>query len=322
MESIFKTKLKKIIFMGTPEFAVPFLNSLNENLYKPILVITQPDRQKGRKRKIQPPPVKIAAEKLGIKIEQPEDVNAKDFLNYIKELNPDIVITVAFGGYLKRAFRKIPKYGCINVHPSLLPKYRGSSPINFPILNGDRETGVTIFKIVAKMDAGPILSQTKINLDNEINFSELEEILINKGVSLLINTLKKYEENAIEFIPQDDSKASFTTKIEKKDTFLDWNNPAEKIHNFVRAFSNYPGAISNFKEKKIKIKSLKILDIESNKTPGTIVNIHKKIGLEVSTLTKNILITIVQPAGKKDMNAYDFHLGARIKNGDIFTNGT
>jgi len=245
MEKISNTKLKKIIFMGTPEFAVPFLNSLNNSNNKPILVITQPDRQKGRKRKIQPPPVKIAAEKLGIKVEQPEDVNDKDFIDLITDLSPDIVITVAFGGYLKRAFRKIPKYGCLNIHPSLLPKYRGSSPMNFPILNGDQETGITIFKIVAKMDAGPILSQEKIILDNKINFSELEEILIEKGVSLLINTLKKYEKNEIELIPQDNSKATFTTKIEKKDTFLDWNNSAKNILNFVRAFSNYLGVIAN-----------------------------------------------------------------------------
>ncbi len=322
MEQISNIKLKKIIFMGTPEFAVPFLNSLNENSYKPILVITQPDRQKGRKRKIQPPPVKIAAENLGIKVEQPEDVNEENFVNFIASLNPDIIITVAFGGYLKRAFRKIPKFGCINVHPSLLPKYRGSSPINFPLLNGDEETGVTIFKIVAKMDAGPIISQEKINLDNKINFSELEELLIKKGVNLLINTLKKYEKNKVEFIHQDDSKATFTTKIDKKDTFLDWNNSAENINNFVRAFSNYPGAISKFKEKQIKIKSIKILTEKSKEKSGTILKIHKKIGLEVATQTKNILIKIVQPAGKKDMNAYDFHLGARIKIGDIFTNGS
>ena len=321
MEQISNTKLKKVIFMGTPEFAVPFLNFLNNSQFKPILVITQPDRQKGRKRKFQSPPVKIAAEKLGLKVEQPEDVNDEYFVNHIKEINPDLIVTVAFGGYLKRAFRKIPKYGCLNVHPSLLPKYRGSSPINFPLLNGDEETGITIFKIVAKMDAGPILSQEKIALDNKINFSELEKILINKGVLLLINTLKKYEEGKIELIPQNHSEASFTTKIEKKDTFLNWQNSAEKINNFVRAFSNYPGVISNFKDKKIKIKDLDILENKSNEEPGTIVKIHKKIGLEIATLTNNIIIKIVQPAGKKDMNAYDFSLGARIKIGDVFTNG-
>jgi methionyl-tRNA formyltransferase len=321
MDQTSNIKLDKIIFMGTPEFAVPFLEYLINNSYKPILVITQPDRKKGRKQKIQSPPVKSLAEKFNIKIRQPEDVNDEKFVNYISDLKPDIIVTVAFGGYLKRSFRKIPKYGCINIHPSLLPKYRGSSPISFPILNGDNETGITIFKIVAKMDAGPILSQEKVNINNKINFTELELMLIERGKVLLINTLKKFENNKISLTKQDNSKASFTTKLQKKDTFLDWNNPAEKINNFVRAYSNYPGAIATYRDKRIKIKSINILDNKSDKKPGTIINIHKKIGLEVATLSNNILIKIVQPAGKKDMNSYDFHLGARIKIGDIFSNG-
>jgi methionyl-tRNA formyltransferase len=314
-------KLEKIVFMGTPEFGVPCLRLMVQNGFVPCLCITQPDRPKGRKKRLQPPAIKVEAEKLGIKVAQPEDVNAEEFLAELTELKPDIIITVAYGGYLKKKIRRLPQSGCLNLHPSLLPLYRGSSPINFALLNGDKQTGISIFKIVAKMDAGPLVLQESYPILKDDNFTKLSARLAQKGAEEMINVLQMYEKEAVVLVQQDHTKASFSHKLYKQDMLIDWNLPSEKIYNLVRALAEYPAATAAFREKRIKLINLEKTDRSSDKASGTVLQLIKNIGIEVATEDNNLIIKEVQPAGKKIMSAHAFNLGAKIQPGERFENG-
>ena len=307
--------------MGTPDFGVPCFRLMVESGYKPILCITQPDRPKGRNKKLQPPAIKLEAEKFGIAVAQPEDVNNEEFLQKLEQLVPDIIVTVAYGGYLKKRIRKIAKFGCINLHPSLLPKYRGSAPMNFSLFNGDKKTGISIFKIVAKMDAGPIIYQREVEIGAAENYSSLYKRLSILGAEDMINVLQMYENNQVDLIPQDHTQATFSNKIFKPDMCLDWDNCAENIQNRVRGLGEYPGITASFREKRIKIIELDITDETSPKASGTIIEVIKNIGILVATKDKNIIIKKLQPAGKKIMTAHAFNLGARILEGEKFENG-
>jgi len=310
-------KLSRIIFMGTPEFAVPSLKKLVEQNYKPLLCITQPDKPKGRKKKLLPTEVKIKAIKHNIPILQPININDEDVINEISKYNPELIITVAYGGYIGKKLRKMPKFGIINLHPSLLPKYRGSSPINYPLFNGDEYTGNTIFKIVSKMDAGPIIYQSKIKIEKDDNYTKLSSKLAKFGAKEIITVIKMFEEDKADFIKQDETSVSYTQKIEKKDLYLDWNMPAKRINNKVRGLAEKPAVSTSYKNKQLKIIETEILESKSSKKPGTVVNIEKKIGIVVATQDFDILIKKVQPAGKKIMDAYAFYLGARIMPNEI-----
>jgi len=305
-------KLSRIIFMGTPKFAVPSLNELVKQNYKPLLCITQPDKPKGRKKKLLPTEVKIEAEKHDIPVFQPININDEDVIDEISKYKPELIITVAYGGYIGKKLRKMPKFGIINLHPSLLPKYRGSSPINYPLFNGDEYTGNTIFKIVSKMDAGPLIYQSKINIEKDDNYTKLSDKLARLGAKDIISVINIFENDNVDFIKQDKNLASYTQKIEKKDLLLNWNMSANIINNKIRGLAEKPAAYTFYKDKQLKIIETEVLDSKSSKNPGKIVTIEKKIGIVVSTHDFDILIKKVQPAGKKVMDAYAFYLGARI----------
>lgn len=313
-------KIEKIVFMGTPDFAVPSLIALAETRFKPQLCITQPDRPKGRKRQLQPTPIKLAAQQLGIPVIQPEDVNSLETINKILEIAPDIIITAAYGGYLNKYLRLLPNFGCINLHPSLLPKYRGSAPINYALFKGDIITGNTIFKIVAKMDAGPIISQNKIEITNKDCYTSLYKKLSESGAEDIIQVLKDIEQNGLITNKQDHTKATFSQKLLRDDFLINWNNTAENIRNRVRGLAEVPGITASFREKRIKIIEVEILDIFSKKVPGSILEISKK-GIIVATTDKNILLKKVQPAGKNIMSSHAYSLGARIETEERFENG-
>ncbi|MDO9577518.1 MAG: methionyl-tRNA formyltransferase [Candidatus Cloacimonadales bacterium] len=314
-------QIKNVIFIGTPQFAVPTLAKLAKTRFKPILCITQPDKPRGRNQKLQPPEVKIKAIELGIPILQPQDVNAPDVLEKLKQFKPDIIITAAYGGYLKKAIRHLPRLGCINLHPSLLPKYRGSAPINFALFNGDKTTGNTIFKIVARMDAGPILSQKEIKMEDSDNYTSLYEKLSQKGAEDILQVLEKLGKDEIEFILQNDEKATFSHKLNHENFLIDWDKSAWKIQNQVRGLAEIPGAVAALRHERIKIIETEILAEESYQNPGSIIAVIKNVGFVVCTSDKNILIKRVQPAGKKIMTAHAFSLGARIEDGEAFQNG-
>lgn len=314
-------RISSIIFMGTPEFAVPALDILCDNNYRPSLVITQPDKPKGRKRKLAPPEVKIRAQFHDIPVFQPHDINSDETVNFIKKISPDLIVTAAYGGYLKRKIRKIPILGCINLHPSLLPKYRGSSPLNYALFNGDTETGITIFKIVAKMDAGPIIYQKKYEIFDNENYTSLYNRMALNGAKDLLNAIKLIETEEVKYIKQNSEKATFSLKIEKEDLLLDWNNTAISIHNKVRGLSEKPGIISSFRGKRIKIIKATVTNNKSTEPPGTVVDIKKNIGIFVATKDNILLLNKLQPEGKKVMTSSAFNLGARIKIGELFENG-
>ena len=313
-------KIEKIVFLGTPDFAVPTIKALAGTRFKPQLCITQPDRPKGRKRKLQPTPVKLAAKLLGIPVIQPEDVNSLETINKILEIAPDIIITAAYGGYLNKYLRLIPTFGCINLHPSLLPKYRGSAPINYALFKGDKFTGNTIFKIVAKMDAGPIISQNKIEITEDDCYTSLYKKLSESGAKDIIQALKDIEQNGLITQKQDHTKATFSQKLLKDDFLINWNNTAEDIRNRVRGLAEIPGITASFREKRIKIIEVEILEIFSKETQGNIIDVSKN-GIIVATANKNIMLKKLQPAGKNIMTSHAFSLGARIKTGEKFENG-
>lgn len=313
-------KIQKIVFMGTPDFAVPCLLALAKTRFKPQLCITQPDRPKGRKRKLQPTPVKLTAQQLKIPVIQPEEVNSPETINKLLEIAPDIIITAAYGGYLKKDIRKLPVFGCINLHPSLLPKYRGSAPINYALFKGNKITGNTIFKIIAEMDAGPIISQNKIEITENDCYTSLYKKLSKSGAKDIIKVLQNIEQNGLITQKQDHAKATFSHKLLKNDFLINWNDTAENIRNRVRGLADIPGITASFRKKRIKIIEVEILDSISETAPGSILEINKK-GIIVAAADKNILICKVQPAGKNIMTAHAFSLGARIETEERFENG-
>jgi len=307
--------------MGTPQFAVPSLELLSKTRFYPILCITQPDKHKGRKQKLLPPEIKIKALELGISVIQPNDVNDPKVIAKLTSLKPDIIIIIAYGGYLKKAIRKLPVYGCINLHPSLLPKYRGAAPINYALFNGDERTGVTVFKIVAKMDAGPVISQSETEILKDECFTELSYRLAQIGAEEVLKTLKKIEENGLSTIPQDHKNATFSHKLQKEDLIIEWDKPAEKIRNKVRGLAEIPGAVASFRKSRIKIIEIETLKTNSGLVPGTILNIEKNSGIVIASGDFDMLLKRVQPAGKKIMNSHAFSLGVRIKPEEKFENG-
>lgn len=321
-------KLRNIIFLGTPEFAVPTLEILGKSAFKPVLTITQPDKPAGRKKRLTPPPVKLKSLELQIPVLQPENINDPEIVEKIEKLNPTIIITVAYGGYLGKRIRQIPRLGCINLHPSLLPKYRGSAPINYAIFNGDKETGNTIFKITAKMDAGPILFQSKTKIAENECYTQLYQRLASSGANDVLEFLSLLEQGDIEdfrklasYRKQNEKEATYSKKIEKEDLFLKWNRDAESIRNRVRGLALKPAAIAVFRGNRIKIIEIEILPEKAEKTPGEIVEVRKNAGIIVAGADFNILLKRVQPAGKKIMDSFAFSLGARIKIGEKFSDG-
>ena len=274
-------KIKNLIFMGSSSFALPCLEELANSEYRPILCITQTDKAQGRNKQIKPSPLKLKMQELALNIFQPEDINSLESLAYLNSFSPDIIIVVAYGAYLKKEIRQLPFWGCFNLHPSLLPKYRGASPIYSALKNGDKITGNSIFKIVAKMDAGPLYFQEKIKILPEDNNSTLSEKLAKLGAISLLKVLQKLEKEEISPHSQNDALAIFTNKILKEDTFIVWDKKAKDIYNTIKSLSYSPSAVAKIKAKRIKILKAKVLKEKSFKKAGTIVDIIKDKGIVV-----------------------------------------
>ena len=289
----------KIIFFGTPEFGAIVLEGLIKNNYKPSLVVTAPDKPAGRKQILTPPQTKISAQKYNIPVLQPKIL--ANFKSEILNSKPDLIIVAAYGQIIPKEILKIPKYGCLNVHPSLLPKYRGPSPIQTAILNGDRKIGVTIILMDEKIDHGPILKSKIKNQKSKIIYKKLEKELAKLGTELLIETIPKWINNEIEPRPQDESQATYTNIIKKEDGKIDWSKPAEKIERQIRAFYPWPGSFTFFK-KNGKILRVKILEAEISKE-------EKPKQLCVKSGKNYLVIKKLQPENKKPMTAEDFKRG-------------
>ncbi|MGB9743256.1 MAG: methionyl-tRNA formyltransferase [Minisyncoccales bacterium] len=273
----------EIIFIGTSEFAAIILEELIKKNYQPILVITAPDKPVGRKQIIAPPPVKVVANKYNIPVEQSSEI--KNLKLKIKNLNPDLGIVASFGQIIPSEILNIPKFGCLNIHPSLLPKYRGPSPIQAAILNGDKETGVTIIKMTEKVDAGPIVSKIKYKItNNKINYPELHNQLAKMGADLLIKTIPLWTKEKIKEKLQDEKKASYTKILKKEDGLINWQDPPEVIERKIRALNPWPGTYTIYHGKMLKI-------------------------LEAEIINNQLIIKRVQLEGKKPMEFKDFFRG-------------
>ncbi len=297
----------KIVFAGSPAFALPSLQALSQSELRPCLVITMPDSKKGRGKKLLPTPVKSLALQLGLQVLTTSNIN--ELVPRLQDLQPDLLITVAYGGYLQGKIRKLPRCGCINLHPSLLPAYRGANPIKYPLLHGEKTTGYTIFKIVAKMDAGGIYYQQELAICDNDNFATLHDKLAQEGAKGLLHTAHQLLAGRASAKEQDHALATYTHKTHKEDTYISWDKPASAIRDLVRAYSPLPGAITLLDNQPLKFLSCLITEQKSTSTPGSITQICKHKGFTVSTQDQDILITNVQPAGKKQMNAYAFTLG-------------
>jgi methionyl-tRNA formyltransferase len=293
----------KIIFMGTPEFAVPSLKILLDNKYDIPTVVTVPDRKKGRGLKTSVSDVKKFALEKDLKLLQPVSLKDEKFINEIKLLAPDLIIVVAFR-ILPKEIYTIPKYGSINLHGSLLPKYRGAAPINRAIINGDTETGVTTFFLKDKVDTGNIILQKKIKIGPDDNAGIIHDKLSITGADTVLQTVKLIEKGSIIEFTQDESLASPAPKIFRDDCRINWKMKSSEIHNFIRGLSPHPAAFTMLEKKTVKIFSSMLTHTNSESEPGTVIIDNKK--LFVCTADNLIEILELQMEGKKRISALDF----------------
>ena len=308
---------KRIIFLGSPAFAVPALKRLIESEnFKPIAVITQPDRPSGRKLQLQPTPVKLLALEHNLSILQPEDINTEDSIAAIRALQPDLLVTVAYGSKLKKAVRQTAAFGAINLHPSLLPQLRGAAPIPFALLSGMVQTGISIFQLTAKMDAGPVFVKKPFFIFPGENATDLADRLAYISSKLLLDFLTDWFQNPWQPETQDEALATYCRKLEKEDGLLDWQQPVKEICCHILAMTLAPGAYTYFRGQQLKVIEVEIIDEHSTLPCGSITSIQKNIGFTVQVKDKQLLIKTVQPAGKKAMSAWAFQLGSRIEPGE------
>ncbi|HBI03928.1 MAG TPA: methionyl-tRNA formyltransferase [Paenibacillaceae bacterium] len=305
--------------MGTPDFAVPCLRNLVENHYDVVAVVTQPDRPRGRKKELAAPPVKEAAVALGIPVYQPEKLR-ENGVDDILQLQPDLIVTAAYGQILPKEIIDYPKYGCINVHASLLPNYRGGAPIHKSIIDGEKETGVTIMYMVEKLDAGDMLSQVRVPIEEGDNVGTMHDKLSGAGSQLLLETIPRLVAGELIPVPQDESLVTFAWNIKREDEALYWNKTARQLFNQIRGLCPWPVAYTRFQGQVMKVWNSIVLE-ETNskdKEAGTILVVSAE-GIDVQTGQGILRLLEVQPAGKKAMKVSDYLRGnVQVQPGMVF----
>ena len=304
--------------MGTPDFAVPSLDLLCQENYEVALVVTQPDRPKGRGRKLVPPPVKVKASALDLSVLQPAALKNDKFAEQIKNLQPDFLVVSAFGQILSERILQLPKFGAINIHASLLPKYRGPAPIQWAVINAEPYTGVTTMFMDKGMDTGNILLTKKEPILPEDTAATLHDRMAKAGAELLIKTLKDLAANKIKSIPQDHSKATYAPLLKKQDGHIKWQKSAEKLEPFIRGMTPWPGAFTFHNEKRLKIIKATVISEKVSKTPGTIL---KAFPDELRVATGKGVLSILEiqgPSGKR-LGISEFLHGYRLPPGTILT---
>ncbi|OGN08171.1 MAG: methionyl-tRNA formyltransferase [Candidatus Yanofskybacteria bacterium RIFCSPHIGHO2_02_FULL_41_11] len=300
-----KSQAQNIVFFGTSEFAVPTLEALINVKYEIAAVITRPDKPIGRKQALSPSPIKILARQKNIKVLQPITLKSDEFFESFKKFNPDICIVTAYGKIIPSQYIEIPKYGFLNIHPSLLPKYRGPSPIQTAILNGEKEMGVTIIMVDEEVDHGLLLSTIAYSLSSKAYYKEIEKELAELGAKLLIETLPKYIRGEIAPEPQDHSQATFTKILSRENGRINWNEPAEKICNQIRALNPEPGTWTTWNNKVINIPIFNVgyPQVEENK-PGMVIKVNKDIF--VATGKGYLKLETIQLEGGREMPVKSF----------------
>ncbi len=313
----------RLVFMGTPEFAVPCLQALQEKGYQVIRVFTQPDRPAGRGKKLKGSPVKSIAESLKLPVYQPEKIKSPEAIKVLKNLQPECIVVVAYGQILSKEILEIPRLGCINVHASLLPQYRGAAPIHWAVTNGETKTGVTTMLMDEGLDTGDMLLKAEYEIAEDATTGEVHDVLSHLGADLLISTIRGLEEGNIKPVPQS-GEFSYAPLLKREHEQIEWSWEANKIHNRIRGLNPWPGAFTFFRDEQVKIWQSRTMQIEVNESypsqgevGGQIISLTER-GLAVLTGKGLVEILEIQPAGKKRMSSRDFFNGRRGELGEVF----
>lgn len=308
----------RIVFMGTPDFAVGSLQALCESGKHEILaVVTQPDRPKGRGNKLLQTPVKEYALAHGLTVYQPQKVKTPEFVELLHELQPELIVVAAFGQFLSKEILELPKYGCINVHASLLPKYRGAAPIQYAIIKGEKESGVTIMQMDIGMDTGAMLDKVVVPIAENTTMGELHDALREQGAALLLQVIDKIATGTAVVEPQDDAQATYATLLDRSMEHIDWSKTAQEVHNLIRGFNPAPSTFTKLPNgKSLKIWGSKMTDKSSAAAAGTVIETGKH-SFFVACGEGVLEITEVQPESKKRMPAQVFLNGRGVQEGDL-----
>lgn len=310
----------RVLFMGTPDFALPTLRALCEGGYEIVGAVTQPDKPKGRGHHMMPPPIKVYALEQNIPVYQPATLKGEEFASLLSELDPELIVVVAFGKILPQNVLDYPKYGCVNVHGSLLPEYRGAAPMQRAIIDGKKVTGITTMLMAAGLDTGDMLLKAEVEIGENDNFEDIHDRLADCGAKLLIETVKGLENGEIVPEKQDDSLSTYAAKIEKSDCLLDFSLDATTLHDLIRGLSPIPLAFTHTPDGKLlKIVESRVVDAEkiTDKPCGTVIYVGEDI--KVSCGRGILSFKIVVPEGKGRMGAADFVRGRKIADGDLLS---
>jgi methionyl-tRNA formyltransferase len=312
--AVMQPKDLRTVFMGTPEFALLTLQGLIDSGCNLVGIFTQPDRPKGRGKHLQPPPVKVLAKEHAIPVFQPVKLRDQDAVNELSALKPDLIVVVAYGQILPQSVLDLPAYGCINVHASLLPKYRGAAPINKAIMDGERKTGITTMFMDAGLDTGDMLIKRALSIGPDETAGELHDRLAQLGQDVMIETLQKLCAGTLKRVAQDGALSSYAPMLKKEDGLIDWTRPCQAIHNQVRGLNPWPGAYTYLDGKLMKLQSTKPIDV--NGLPGTVLRSDPR-GVLVACGTGSLLLGELQLEGRKWLKAEDFLRGHPLFPGTV-----
>lgn len=314
----------RIIFMGTPDFAVPVLESLINSRHEVVAVVTQPDRPKGRGKNMQFSPVKECALAHNIPVMQPVNVSVPEVIDELRAYEPELIVVVAFGQFVTKKIREMPKYGCINVHASLLPKYRGAGPIQWAVINGERESGVTTMYMCREIDKGDMLLKDTVTLDPKETGDSLHDKLSMMGGPLLLKTIDQLEDGSAVRIPQCEEESTYAPKLEKTMGNIDWTMDADRIERLVRGLNSWPGTFTKIHGKTVKIWDCDVVrqetltENQAAAKPGTVI-VSEKDQLIVKAGNGALSLRMIQPEGKKNMTVDAYLRGYPIAQGELFT---
>lgn len=300
--------------MGTPDFAVPSLTALIESEYEVIAVVAQPDKPKGRGHKLTQPPTKVLAEKFNIPVLQPDKIKTDEFLSELRGLDPDVICVTAYGKIIPKSILELPKYGCINVHPSLLPKYRGAAPVNWTLINGEKVTAVTIMQMDEGMDSGDILLVREFEISDEEDAGTMLDKLSYVGGEMLVETLNLLKDGKLNPIKQDESLVTYAPMLKKSDGEIDWNKSSIEIRNLVRGLNPWPGTFTKLGNKTLKIFKTKV--VEGSGKPGEVVDSSRN-NLHIATGHGALEILELQIEGGKRLDIKPFLTGHKIEEGTV-----
>lgn len=306
----------RVVFMGTPDFAVPTLEKIKNSGHEISLVVTQEDKQRGRGKKLQHTPVKEKALELGIEVYQPAKVNDDESVEKIREASPDVIVVVAYGQILSEEILYMPKHKCLNVHASILPKYRGPAPLNWAVINGESESGVTIMEMAKGLDTGDMIKISKVKINEEMTAGELHDALMDTGAEALVEVLSELETGEISKTPQDHSASSYAPMMSKELGHIDWNKSSKDIKNLVRGTQPWPGAYFYMDEKMVKIRNVRVEDMASDAKAGEIVKVDST-GIYVKTFDGVVAFEELQVPGKRWMNVEEYLRGNNVNTGVV-----